>query len=197
MKKVLYASLVLVMLSGLNLSYAADGPTEVTGSLSWNDSTETHYRAITGAFDLTFPVGKHFAIGPVFRYDYLRLESPDAPAPVPPLDLIETETTPTPPPDPGVTSSDPLGDTVSVWSFGGRGVFHFSESRNGVYLAAEAMIPQEDAEGYIITPEAGFEFGIGGSAFGRVAYKRPYHRDSGDFVDLGSQQVVFGFGARF
>jgi len=207
MRALTHTVTVLTVLMLTASAFASDQPTEVMGSFAWHDSTETLERSAAASFDLVFPVAPFLSIGPVFSYSYLRPpETEVVVVEAPPVEELSShETTPAhdseESPDPGVTASDPFGNSVSIWSFGGRAQVYTSKSHNGIYFAVEAIIPQADAEGYLLTPEAGYQrsFGDGNGADGllRIAYKRPYHQQAGELIELGSQQITVGFGISF
>jgi hypothetical protein len=193
MKRILSAFALCLLFAAVPTWAKSDAPTEATGSFAYNDSTETRARTITAAFDFTMPVTDIFSLGLASSYSKIRLaetETESAPAYVPPDDLA------TEPPDPGVTSSSTSGGSLEVWSAGVRAALFTDKSHNGVYFAAEAVIPQHDAEGYLLTPEVGFQFSLGG-ALARIAYKHPFHQSAGELLDLESQSISFGFGGRF
>jgi len=187
--KTAVAVLVMLVMASIPL-VAAEPGTDVVGSLAWIDSTETTARTITANFNLTFPVS-FLQIGPVLEYNYIRAAESEPAAVLP----VTEEMVPV------ATASDPGGNSLSVWSFGGRGTAHFTKSHEGLYLGLEALMPQEDAEGVLGVLLGGYQktIGDGNGKEGllRVEYRRPYHYNEGELLDLGSQQVSVGFGARF
>jgi len=192
---ILTATLVFLALLSIALALpvsAADKKIDLFGSFSLNDSRHSEYRAMQGALIAEFPVTQHFSIGPVAQYDYIRTEVTETiVTPAPPTETEWAET-----PSPTVTSIKTHGQTTEVWSVGGRAVLHLTPSHNGFYFAGEATVPQKDAEGYVVTPEAGFQFMLG-RAIGRVAYRHPFQYQENGTIDLEGDAVTFAFGARF
>ena len=171
-------------------------PTELSASAEWM-SLDSGQDTIDVHLDLTFPLGSHFAVGPTFTYakikpNPLKVDPVPTPEPPPPVTPeggdIETD------PPAAFTSTSPGGNSLETWAMGIRTAFYFTKTHNGFYAAVEGVIPQEDAEGYVITPEVGVQFVVGHFLM-RTAYRVPQHYSEGDLVDLGSKSVTAGFGA--
>lgn len=161
---------------------------EIFGSASWNDARNSEARDLQAAFTWEFPITHIFSLGPVGQYDYIRTEV--AESTTAPLSKRQA-------PDPAVTSSKTKGNVTEVWSAGGRAVLHINSTHNGLYFAGEVTVPQQDADGYVFTPEGGYQWQVGGAIL-RIAYRHPFQQsNAGDTVDLERDQVTVGFGGRW
>ena len=191
MRHVLVLSTVLALLC-LPAFGASKAPKELVASVAFNDSLGTEARSLSGNLNLLFPLTSILSIGPVGQYDYVRFQKTEVV--LEPVSVIETESDH--PPVSTATHVKQTTDTLGIWSVGGRAAVYSRKSHNGFYGAAEVIVPQKDAQGYLVTPEVGIQWTFGG-ALARVAYRRPYNYSQGEAYDLDSQEVTFGFGARF
>lgn len=177
---------------------AANKPMTLLGSASYQDLDKI--KSGTAAFDLTFPLGSHFALGPVVEYTYVKVDNEDA--------VTTTTVTPGPSPEGGSHDTPPPGadqllipveadGKSSVLAYGARGAFYFKKSHNGVGLSLEGLIPEADAEGFLLTPGLFFEAAAGSKGVFRMEYQHPFHSDHGDEVDLAGWRLSAGFGRRF
>lgn len=194
------AFVALVLLSLFLASPALAAPKKVStlvGSASYQDLDKI--KSGTAAFDLTFPLGKHFALGPVVEYTYVKIDAEDA--------VTTTTITPGPTPEGG---SETPGDVVglalpvtdsdgkaSVLAYGARLAFYVQNSHNGFGFSLEGLIPEADAEGFLLIPGFFFEAAAGSKGVFRMEYQHPFHSDHGEEIDLEGWRVSAGFGRRW
>lgn len=169
-------------------------PGAVVGSFSYQDLDAVKTGILS--FDAVFPVGNHFALGPVVEYTYAKVETETTEtltvtAPFATL----TEGGEQPPATITYTSEDE--DSLSIISAGIRLALYVQKSHNGFGFSLEGIWPQHDAEGVLATPGVFFEGGIGSKGLFRVEYQHPFHLDNGEEIDLEGWRVAGGFGRRW
>lgn len=178
----------------LSAPWAQAAPVKATlvGSASYQDLDTV--KAGTASFDLTFPLGNHFAIGPVVEYTYAKIkaefdEADPSTAPVTTLEGMEQP--------PATITYSGGDDTLSVLSAGLRLALFVQKSHNGFGFSLEGIWPQHDAEGVVVTPGAFFEAGIGSKGVFRTEYQHPLHYNQGEAIDLEGWRLSAGFGRRW
>jgi len=201
MKRAAYVLSLVLVAAFCSAPALAGSPATLVGSASYQDLDKV--KAGVAAFDLTFPVGRHFAIGPVVEYTYLKVDVEDAETTLTVTDGPPQASNPIhvdpPPTDVIGVAAIPVDEDgrSSVLSFGLRTALYVQKSHNGVGFSFEATMPLHDAEGVLLTPGVFFEAAAGSKGLFRMEYQHPFHESHGEEIDLEGWRVSAGFGRRF
>ena len=151
-------------------AFARGAPTEVAGSLTWQNGSETG-RTWSAQFDLAGAIAKDvIGIGPVLRAQYFSSDVN---------------------PDPNDTGS------LTLYQIGGQFVLWTTKSHNGAHVGVDLLYLSNDVSGYLVEPFVGLEFGSQAAFFrARLTHPLHYGRD-GDTIDLERNEVAAAFGMRF
>jgi len=147
---------------------AADKLTDIFGSFSYQKGDATGQTRDLG-FELNFGVTGILSFGALLEYTYFK----------PPADAASTE-------------------ILDAWSMGGQVVLHMNKAHNGLVGGLAVLVPNGDADGTVVKPWVGFEYGAKNAVF-RVTWQHPYNYgfDGGDAIDLERNIVTAAIGFRF
>jgi len=161
-------ALVLALAALAAPSLAADKTTDIFGSIALQKGDAVG-QSRSASGELNFGVTKLLDLGVLFTYSYFK----------PPSDAAVTE-------------------TLDSWAMGGQVVLHTTPAHNGIVMGVGVTVPQGDADGTLVTPWLGLEFGQKTVVF-RVAYSHPFNYgfDGGDAVDLERDVIAAAIGFRF